>query len=93
MTSPLRAQQVNTIYRFVRWYINITITILDIIHRPVFYLKTHLGTGLCLPSQMEATQVGHIETTSLCLWAPATTPIGFIDCFALCWLYKPNWFY
>jgi hypothetical protein len=22
-----------------RWYINITITILDIIHRPVFYLK------------------------------------------------------
>jgi hypothetical protein len=26
-------------YRFVRWYINITITILDIIHRPVFYLK------------------------------------------------------
>jgi hypothetical protein len=24
---------------FCRWYINITITILDIIHRPVFYLK------------------------------------------------------
>jgi hypothetical protein len=22
-----------------RWYINITVTILDIIHRPVFYLK------------------------------------------------------
>jgi hypothetical protein len=22
-----------------RWYINITITILDIMHRPVFYLK------------------------------------------------------
>jgi hypothetical protein len=61
-TSPLRAQQVNAIYRFVtmirsynycnlghypfvfylklniglcRWYISITITILDIIHRPV----------------------------------------------------------
>jgi hypothetical protein len=29
--SPLRAQQVNAIYRFVTMYINITITILDII--------------------------------------------------------------
>jgi hypothetical protein len=25
-----------------RWYINITITILDIIHRPVFYLELNL---------------------------------------------------
>jgi hypothetical protein len=38
ITSPLRAQQVNAIYRFVT-YINITIIILDIIHRPAFYLK------------------------------------------------------
>jgi hypothetical protein len=33
ITSPLRAQQVNAIYRFVTMAINITITILDIIHR------------------------------------------------------------
>jgi hypothetical protein len=24
---------------YYRWYIDVTITILDIIHRPVFYLK------------------------------------------------------
>jgi uncharacterized membrane protein len=47
ITSPLRAQQVNAICRFVRWYINITITILNIIHRPVFYLKLN-STLLCL---------------------------------------------
>jgi hypothetical protein len=34
-----------------RWYINITITILDIIHRPVFYLKHDCSeTGFCLKS-------------------------------------------
>jgi hypothetical protein len=34
-----------------RWYLNITITILDIIHRPVFYLKHDvLETGLSSPS-------------------------------------------
>jgi hypothetical protein len=47
-TSPLRVQQVNAIYRFVtimlsiglwRWYINIIIPILDIIHYPVFYTE------------------------------------------------------
>jgi hypothetical protein len=27
-----------------RWYINITVTILDIIHRPVFYLKRTVDT-------------------------------------------------
>jgi hypothetical protein len=30
---------VNNIYRFLTMVINTTITILDIIHRPVFYLK------------------------------------------------------
>jgi hypothetical protein len=29
-----------------RWYINVTITILDIIHRPVFYLKQLNSIGL-----------------------------------------------
>jgi hypothetical protein len=40
--SPLRAQQVNAIYRFVTMNVNIIITILDIIHRPIFYLKQDL---------------------------------------------------
>jgi hypothetical protein len=32
-----------------RWYINTTITILDIIHRPVSYLKHDISeTGFCL---------------------------------------------
>jgi hypothetical protein len=45
--SPLRNQQVNAIYRFVTMVcsINITITIVDLIHRPVLYLK-HIVSGL-----------------------------------------------
>jgi hypothetical protein len=40
ITSPLRSQQVNVLSICIwRCYINITITILEIIHRPVFYLK------------------------------------------------------
>jgi hypothetical protein len=36
---------------FWRWYINITITILDIIHRPVFYLKQYVsGDWILYPS-------------------------------------------
>jgi hypothetical protein len=31
-----------------RWYINITITILDIIHHPVFYLKLNSTLWVCL---------------------------------------------
>jgi hypothetical protein len=30
-----------------RWYINVTITILDIIHRPVFYLKLNSTLYVC----------------------------------------------
>jgi hypothetical protein len=30
-----------------RWYVNITITILDIIHRPVFYLKLNSTLYVC----------------------------------------------
>jgi hypothetical protein len=43
ITSPLRAQRANAICMFVTMYINITITILDIILRPVFYLKHVMG--------------------------------------------------
>jgi hypothetical protein len=30
-----------------RWYINVTITIMDIIHRPVFYLKLNSTLQVC----------------------------------------------
>jgi hypothetical protein len=42
-----------------RWYINITITILDIIHRLVFYLKQR--SGFCLHLQMEPAELGLIS--------------------------------
>jgi hypothetical protein len=49
-----------------RWYINITITILDIIHRLVFYLKHDVSeAGFCLRLQTEPTQMGLIEEPSL----------------------------
>jgi hypothetical protein len=53
----------------------LTITILGIIDRPVFYLK-HGGsqTGFCLRLQAEPTQLGLINRASLCLRAPATAP-------------------
>jgi hypothetical protein len=46
-----------------RWYINITITIVDIIHRLVFYLK-HVAseTGFCL-----RLQVRPVDRDSFCL--------------------------
>jgi hypothetical protein len=58
--SPLRAQQVNAIYGFVMMvvYINITITILDII----FYFKHDVSeTGFCLHLQVKPTQLGPID--------------------------------
>jgi hypothetical protein len=57
-----------------RRYINITIRILDIIHRPVLYLKHDVSeTGFCLRLQVEITQVGPIERASLCLCAGTQT--------------------
>jgi hypothetical protein len=51
-----------------RWYINITITILDIIHRPVFYLKYDVSeTGFCLRLQKEPTRMGPIDIAGLSL--------------------------
>jgi hypothetical protein len=47
--SPLWAQQVHAINRIVTMvYINITITILHIIHFPVFYLKHNSTIYVCL---------------------------------------------
>jgi hypothetical protein len=42
-----------------RWYINITITIVDIIHRPVFYLNYNVSeTGFCLHLLVEDQYIG-----------------------------------
>jgi hypothetical protein len=50
-----------------RWHINITNTILDVIHRPVFYFKHSVSESrFCLRLQMEPTQLGLIlEVVSL----------------------------
>jgi hypothetical protein len=41
-----------------QWYINIAISILSIIHRPVFYLKHDISeTGYCLRLQVVSTQM------------------------------------
>jgi hypothetical protein len=46
-----------------RWYSNITLTILDIIHRPVFYLKYDVSeTGVCPRLQVEPTQSSRNQT-------------------------------
>jgi hypothetical protein len=51
-----------------RWYINITITILDIIRLADFYLKHDVSeTGFCFRLQVEPTQMGPIGRASLCL--------------------------
>jgi hypothetical protein len=52
------------------WYINITIIILDIIHRPVFYLKHDVSeTGFGLRLQVEPTQMG-----PMCVSGPVLPP-------------------
>jgi hypothetical protein len=44
---------------------NITITILDIIYRPVFYLKHDVSeTGFCLRLQVKPIQLGKTELVS-----------------------------
>jgi hypothetical protein len=51
-----------------RWYINITITVLDIIRHPVFYLK-HIvfGDWILSPSSSLTYSDGPLERASLCL--------------------------
>jgi hypothetical protein len=52
-----------------RWCINITtrITILDIIHYPVFYLKHNFSeTGFCFRIEVESTNLGPIDKANLC---------------------------
>jgi hypothetical protein len=59
--------------------VNITITIMDIIHCPVFYSKHNVSeTAFCLNLQVEPAQLGPIDRASFCLRTPATTPMEFI---------------
>jgi hypothetical protein len=52
-----------------RRYNNMTITILDFIHCPVFYLKLEDSeTGFCLRLQVEPTQMGSVSVNRNC-WA------------------------
>jgi hypothetical protein len=45
-----------------RWYINVTTTILDIINRPIFYLKLNVSeTGFCLRLGVSPIQLDPIE--------------------------------
>jgi hypothetical protein len=39
ISPPIRTQQVNAVYRFLRKYIDITIAVLDSIRHPDLYLK------------------------------------------------------
>jgi hypothetical protein len=48
---------------------SVTITVLDIIHRPVYYLKHSVSeTGVCPRIQVEPTQLGPINRTNLLLF-------------------------
>jgi hypothetical protein len=53
-----------------RWYINITLTILDSFHRPAFYLKQDVSEiGFYVRLQVEPTQLGPERGDSSIYWA------------------------
>jgi hypothetical protein len=54
-----------------RWCINITITILGIIHRPVLFKARRFGYGLRI--REEATKMVSIDRATLCLRSGADT--------------------
>jgi hypothetical protein len=54
-----------------RWYINVIITILDIIHRPVFYLKLDSAVWVCPYLKGNTLRLSHGPNRlmlSICLW-------------------------
>jgi hypothetical protein len=69
-TSPLRAQQVNALYRFV------TITVLDIIVCPVFYLK-HDVSCRCLEQRNVNKTYRRVRTSPETHYVSATSPTGY----------------
>jgi hypothetical protein len=59
LTFRFVAQQLNQLrYRVPRLYINLTIAIRDVIHRPVFYLKQILSETALSPSSGGTFSVG-----------------------------------
>jgi hypothetical protein len=62
-----------------RWYINITITIRDIIHHSIFYLKHDISeTGFCPRLQVEPTQLVLIEWASLSAETGKGLPVALL---------------
>jgi hypothetical protein len=58
-----------------RWYIKVTITILDIIHRPVSYLRYGVSEiRFCIRLQVEPTQLGPIDPVRKQRLAPYIGP-------------------
>jgi hypothetical protein len=52
----------------ISWTFDITITILDVIHCPVYYLKHGISeTGFCVCLQVELTEVDLVDRASLYL--------------------------
>jgi hypothetical protein len=76
-----------------RWYINITITILDIIHRPVLYLKLNVSeTGFCLRLRVKLTQFGVITIfTNITIITISTTTITIIAIFPVVLFGSETW--
>jgi hypothetical protein len=73
ITSPLRAQQVNSICN-LQLYINITVIILAFIHGPDFYLKHNVSEiQFCLCLEVSSSGIGGpylqtiLETETTCL--------------------------
>jgi hypothetical protein len=60
-------------------YVNMTVTILDIIHHPKFNLKHKISeTRFYLRLQAEFTNLGPKDIASLRLRTPVATPVRFI---------------
>jgi hypothetical protein len=69
ITSSLRAQQLMLSMGLWRWYVNITITILDIIHRPVLHLKLNsIGLPVLHRRHITATLRAKRLMLSIRLW-------------------------
>jgi hypothetical protein len=68
---PLRTQQVNAGIGLWRWYINITITILDIIHSLNCCLKQRLGDWILCICKIKLVMMGWTEHASCenCMWS------------------------
>jgi hypothetical protein len=59
------------------YFITTTLTVLDIIHHPVFYLKHDVSeTGSCLHLQVEPTQVRPVNRASLRMRQRQTPSVG-----------------